>query len=445
MVEGKISEKILKFSLPMIVGNIFQQAYNLVDTIIVGKYIGINALASVGASFAIVVFINSVIIGLSMGVEILLAQYFGAKDFNKYKKVITNSFSFILVFTLIIMTIFLIYIDKILFKFNIPENLIVDTRAYLKIIIYGLVFCFLYNWCNSIIKSLGNSKQPLYFLIISSFINIILDLMFVLKFNLGVRGVAFATIIAQSISALIAVIYVYKKMKPFNFEKEDFKIDKRTSKLVCKYSMLTSIQQSIMNFGILLVQGLVNSFGTTIMAAFAAGVKVDSFAYMPVQDFGNAFSNFVAQNLGAGKKERIKQGIKEVSKIITGFSCIVTVLILFFAENIIKIFVDSQEKTVIALGVEYVRTVAIFYILIGFLFMFYGLYRGLGKINISILLTIISLGTRVILANVLSKSILGATGIWISIPIGWIIADILAIILFRRVFLVNIENKVMLC
>ncbi|KFX54530.1 MATE family efflux transporter [Clostridium botulinum] len=432
MTTGNPSKLIFKFALPMILGNIFQQVYNLVDTIVVGKFVGAHALAAIGSSFSIVVFITSIIIGLAMGANVILAQFYGSNVKDKFKIVSITSFLFIGAVTLVLMILSLNSIDFLLTIFNMPEELIMDSKAYLIIILSGLGFTFIYNLATAMLRSVGDSKRPLYFLIISSIINVILDLVFVINFNLGVKGVALATIIAQGISALLSCIYVYTKLSFIRFTKKDLKLDKDILKLVAKYSILTSIQQSIMNFGILIVQGLVNTFGVTVMAAFAAGVKVDSIAYMPVQDFGNAFSTYVAQNKGAEKFERIKKGIISSVKMIITFCLVTSSLILVFSKNIMLLFVDEKEEEIIKLGVQYISVVAVFYVLIGFLFMFYGLYRGLGMLKISIILTVISLGTRVGLAYVLSATLLGACGIWWSIPIGWALADALGVIVYKK-------------
>lgn len=441
MTTGSPGKLILKFSIPMILGNIFQQIYNLVDSIIVGKFVGADALAAVGSSFAIVVFITSIIIGLTMGVGVILAQFYGAKENKKFKDATVTSFLFIGGVTLCIMIISLIGIDSILKLFNMPNELLNDAKSYLIIIILGLGFTFIYNLATALLRAIGDSKRPLYFLIIASIINVVLDIVFVLGFNLGVLGVAVATIIAQGVSAIISAIYVYKKINFITIKREDIKISKYIFKDVMKYSILTSIQQSIMNFGILIVQGLVNTFGPVVMAAFAAGVKIDSLAYMPVQDFGNAFATFVAQNKGANKIERISAGVKEAIKMIGIFCAVISTLIFMFSKNIMHLFINKNEVEVIDLGVEYLSVVSVFYILIGFLFMFYGLFRGFGILKISIILTIVSLGTRVILAYVLTATSLGASGIWWSIPIGWALADIIGSMYYYKIIKKKIIQK----
>lgn len=432
MTKGKPSKLILYFAFPMILGNIFQQVYNLVDTIVVGKFIGSNALAAVGSSFAIIVFITSIIIGLSMGVSVLLSQFYGAKELEKMKETIITATIVIGFVTIILMIVSLMFIDNILALFNMPQQLIEDSKSYLIIILVGLLFTYVYNLGTALLRAIGDSKRALYFLIISSVINIFLDLIFVINLNLGVKGVALATIIAQGVSAILVVIYISKKVTFIKFTIKDIKFKKESFLLVIRYSVLTSIQQSIMNLGILIVQGLVNSFGVVVMAAFAAAVKIDSFAYMPVQDFGNAFSTYVAQNKGANLEERIIDGIKSAGKVIIIFSIITTSLVLIFSKNLMLLFVNKGESEVIRIGVEYISIVAIFYFLIGFLFMFYGLFRGLGELKTSILLTIASLGTRVILAYILAETILMEKGIWFSVPIGWALADTIGIIFLNK-------------
>lgn len=437
MTKGNPRKLILSFALPMIIGNIFQQVYNLVDTIVVGRFVGINALASVGSSFSIMVFITSIIIGLCMGSGVILSQFYGSKEIEKFKKATISSFVFILTVTVVITVVSLGFIDDILILFNMPVELIVDSKTYLMIIIGGLIFTFFYNISTCLLRAVGDSKSPLYFLVIASIINVVLDLVFVVGFDLGVMGVALATIIAQFVSAILGIVYVYKKLTFLKITKSDLKIDKEIFKITTKYAILTSIQQSIMNFGILLVQGLVNTFGATVMAAFAAGVKIDSLAYMPVQDFGNAFATFVAQNKGADKMDRIKEGVKTSIKTISIFCLVISTSIIIFKEKLIMLFIDNGEAEAIILGAEYISVVAVFYVLIGFLFMFYGLYRGLGYLNMSIILTIISLGTRVIFAYILASTPLGASGIWWSIPLGWVLADIVGFSVYKHKVKVN--------
>lgn len=431
LTKGNETKAIISFAIPLIVGNIFQQLYNVADSIIVGKYIGSSALAAVGSSFTIIVFLTSIILGLCMGASVVFSQCFGAKDEVNLKSSIFTAFIFIGVITIIINLFSIIFADNILNFMNTPEVLFKDVKQYIIIIFYGIGFTFIYNYFCCLLRSMGNSFIPLVFLIVAAIINIVLDIVFITVFNLGIAGAAYATIIAQGVSGIATAIYCFIKLPTVRFKLSDFKIDIKTLKLVANYSVLASIQQSIMNFGILLIQGLVNSFGVSVMAAFAAAVKIDSFAYMPVQDFGNAFSTYIAQNKGANEILRIKKGIKSSFKIITLFCIAISAIVVLFAKNLMTIFISPSEIEIINYGSQYLYIVSAFYFLIGYLFMFYGFYRGIGASKISILLTIISLGLRVGLAYCLSP-IFGVTAIWWAIPIGWLIADIVGISLMRK-------------
>lgn len=422
LTKGNETKAIIYFAIPMIIGNLFQQLYNIADSIIVGKTLGADAFAAVGASFTIMVFLTSIILGLCMGSGVLYSHFFGAKDFNSLKKSINISFFFILLVTLVINVLSFVLLDQLMEVLNIPLEIIIETKTYLKIIFLGIGFTFIYNFFSSVLRSMGNSFIPLMFLIVSAVLNIILDIIFIIPLQMGVAGAAWATVIAQGISGIGVAIYSFIKFPLIRPSKSLFDFDKDIFKKVISYSLLASIQQSIMNFGILMIQGLVNSFGVVVMAAFSAAVKVDSFAYMPVQDFGNAFSTYIAQNEGAGKHERIEKGIKSSVILITLFCFVVSVLVIVFRKQLISIFVSKEEVEIINLGAQYLLIVSSFYFLIGYLFMLYGLYRGRGQVLMSIILTIISLGTRVALAFWLSK-VIGVIGIWWSIPIGWFLAD----------------------
>lgn len=432
MLEGKESKTLIKFAIPMVVGNLFQQLYNVADTIIVGKLIGPNALAAVGSSFSVIVLLTSIILGLCIGSNAVFSYIYGKNDIDKLKNSFFTAFIFIGIVTIIINIMALIFIDEILSFINVPQEILLDSKIYLQIIFYGIGFTSIYNYFAAIMRSIGNSVIPLVFLALSAIINIVLDIVFVLPLQMGIIGAAYATIIAQAISAIGIFLYCVIKVSCISIKRKHIYFSKKILFMIANTSVLSSIQQSIMNFGILMIQGLVNSFGVSVMAAFTAVVKIDNFAYMPLQDFGNAFSTFVAQNRGAGKDKRIHSGIRSAFKIITIYSIIITILILFFARPLLYIFIDKNEVEILNTGIQYLYIVSTFYCLIGYLFMFYGFYRGYGKPEISIVLTIASLGTRVALAYILSAiPQIGITGIWWSIPIGWALADAIGLFLLR--------------
>ena len=415
---------MLLFALPMIAGNILQQFYNIADTFIVGKFLGADALAAVGSSYALMIFLTSILLGLCMGSGALFSIRFGERNEEKLKSSIFVSFFLILAVTVVINIFSFVFINKIINFMRIPENIFKITKDYLWIIFFGIGFTFLYNFFASLLRALGNSVVPLIFLAISAITNIVLDLWFVIELGWGVKGAGGATVIAQGISGVGIAIYTYYKFSWIfsGFSKKFF--SKSILKEISQYSFLTCMQQSIMNLGILMIQGLVNSFGTVIMAAFTVAVKIDSFAYMPVQDFGNSFSTFIAQNYGAGESKRIKEGIKNAIKVSTLFCVFISGIVYIFAEKLMLIFVQPNEIEIIEEGIRYLRIEGVFYWGIGCLFLLYGFFRAIEKPGVSLILTIVSLGTRVVLSYSLAGiPAIGVKGIWWSIPIGWILAD----------------------
>ena len=431
--KGPVVKSMLLFAIPMILGDLLQQCYNIADTLIVGRCLGEKALAAVGSSFTLMTFITSIILGLCMGSSALFSIRFGQKDENGLKEDICASFIFIAAVTVLLNMVAYASLGGLRVFLRVPDEVWGEMREYLFVIFMGIPAVFLYNYFASYLRAIGNSVIPLVFLAVSSLLNIILDLWFVIGFKLGVAGAAQATVIAQYLSGLGIMFYTlicYKRVhaiwKISCLKKE------RISEIV-SFSMLTCIQQSVMNLGILMVQGLVNSFGTVVMAAFAAAVKIDAFAYMPVQDFGNAFSTFIAQNYGAKEKQRIQYGLKAAVRISAIFCIVISTFVFLFAKPLMMIFVDAGETHIIMEGVRYLRIEGAFYIGIGWLFLLYGLYRALSKPGMSVVLTIFSLGTRVVLAYTLSAiPQIGVTGIWWSVPIGWALADIIGFLYYRN-------------
>ena len=421
LTKGPVIKSMLLFAIPMIIGDLLQQCYNIADTLIVGQVLGKNALASVGSSFTLMTFLTSIILGLCMGSGALFSICFGQKDEEKLKENLSASFFFILLISIILNIIAYLSLDCLKVFLNVPDEVWLDMKDYLFIIFTGILAIFLYNYFASYLRAIGNSITPLIFLGLSSFVNIALDLYFVIVLDKGVVGAALATVIAQYLSGIGILFYTFKKYSQIHTIFSFSYLKQERIKEIVSYSILTCLQQSVMNLGILMVQGLVNSFGTVVMAAFAAAVKIDAFAYMPVQDFGNAFSTFIAQNYGAKEDERIKKGLKAAVSISIGFCLVVSLLVFIFAKPLMMIFVN--EIDVIKEGVRYLRIEGSFYLGIGCLFLLYGLYRAIGKPAMSLVLTIISLGTRVLLAYILS-SIVGVIGIWWSVPIGWFLADL---------------------
>ncbi len=430
---GNVRKTMLLFAGPMILGNLLQQCYNIADTLIVGQFLGAGALASVGAAYTLMTFLTSVLIGLCMGSSSLAAFYFGKKDDARTKETVTASFLFIALSSVLLNVMAFAGIDEILALLQIPEELFAMMKEYVRIIFCGIFFVFLYNYFAFNLRAAGNSMTPLLFLGISAGINVALDLIFVVEFHLGIGGAAAATVIAQIFSGVGIGIYTWIK-SPLLFPK-GIRLWKMKDSMpeIVRFSVAASVQQSVMNFGILMIQGLVNSFGTVVMAAFAVAVKIDSFAYMPAQEFANAFSLFISQNNGGGKKERVKQGTKEAIKTSVLFCLAVSVMIFVFAPQFMKLFVNAKESGIIQTGAEYLRIEGSFYCGIGILFLLYGYYRGIGKPGMSVVLTVISLGTRVALAYAFAPMPgFGVYAIWWAIPIGWVLADLTGILYMRR-------------
>lgn len=438
LTKGNVTTTMLRFAVPMILGNVLQQCYNLADTWIVGRFVGSGALAAVGSAYTLMTFLNSLIIGMCMGSGALFSISYGRRDIRKMKEYIVASFVLILGITVAITAVSFVMLDPILNVMQIPEDVYDMMFAYVKIILYGLVFIFLYNYFSFLLRSTGNSVVPLIFLGVSTVLNIILDYIFVAVLDRGVEGAAEATVIAQIISGVGIGIYSMIKEPVLRRQRvetvrEDSRIRIHASVLgeIFSYSAATGVQQSVMNFGILMVQGLVNSFGTAVMAAFAAGVKIDTLAYMPAQEFGNAYSIFISQNYGANEKERIKKGTKSAVFVVLGFCTVISAAVFLLAPRLMGIFISPEETEIIGIGAGYLRIEGACYCGIGILFLLYGYFRAVERPKISLLLTIISLGTRVLLAYAFAP-MLGVGAIWWAIPIGWALADVTGAVLVRR-------------
>ena len=431
LTSGNITSGLWAFAVPLMLGNLIQQFYNLADTWIVGRYIGNIGLAAVGSSYTFMTFLTYIIIGLCLGNSTFISMEYGKKNIEKIRNGIYISFVMILAVTVGIIIIFYGFLDEIIKMLQVPKDTVADMKVYLVYVFIGFFATFIYNYISNVLRAIGNSVIPLIFLGVSVVLNVFLDILFVAVLKMGIMGAAVATVISQYISALGTFGYYFFQYPQLKVRKSDIKWNKSNFKSILSLSGFTCIQQSVMNFGILMVQGLVNSFGTTVMAAFAVAVKIDTLAYMPVQDFGNAFSVFVAQNYGANKVQRINEGIKSAVISIIIFCILVSSAVFVFANDFMKIFVSNNQ--VISVGAEYLRIEGAFYVGIGILFMLYGFYRAVDKPIMSVVLTVISLGTRVILAYVLSAiDFIGVTGIWAAIPIGWFLADLVGLIYMKK-------------
>lgn len=431
MTIGNPSKILFYFALPMVLGNILQQFYNIIDSMIVGNFVGADALAAVGASYPITFVLITVANGCGIGCGVVISQFYGAKLMNKIKTSIFTSIIFISISSFLIMILGVIFSDNILSLMNTPNNIFKDSSNYMKIYFMSVVFLFLYNIINSSFNALGNSKTPLKFLLFSSFLNILLDLLFVVKFNTGVSGAALATLIAQGLSAVLSLFSLLKSLK---YIKCDIKIkifDFSILKSISKIAIPSILQQSIVSIGNLLVQSLVNTYGSIVIAGYAAAVKIDSITILPMSNMSNAVSTFTGQNIGAHKEDRIRCGYKAALIMIGVFCAVIAGILFLFGKNLIGLFVNSAENPgVIAVGTEYMSVVSIFYFFMGLMVITNGILRGSGDMKIFLASTLTNLSTRVIFAYVLAF-LIGVSAIWYAVPLGWIFASTVSVIRYR--------------
>lgn len=423
LTQGPITRNMLLFALPLMLGNLLQQMYNLADAWVVGRFLGPDALAAVGSSYTLMTFLTSILLGLCMGSGAAISMQYGAGQQDRLRRCIFLSLGLIAVLSLVLNGAVYLGMDGILWVLRVPAEIRPLMQDYLAVVFLGILATFLYNYYASLLRAIGNSVVPLVFLAVSAVLNVVLDLGCVVGLGWGVKGAALATVAAQFVSGIGIAVYAWRCFPQLRPRREDCRWDRAALASILNLSVMTSVQQSIMNFGILMVQGLVNSFGPVTMAAFAAAVKIDSFAYLPVQDFGNAFSTFVAQNHGAHQPQRIRQGIRSAGAVSAVFCIVISGLVCVFAAPLMSVFIDPAQTQIIQAGVHYLRIEGACYIGIGVLFLLYGYYRAVERPAMSVVLTIASLGTRVALAYALSATALGVTGIWLSVPIGWALAD----------------------
>ncbi len=433
LTQGSIPKGLLAFALPLILGNLLQQLYNLADTWVVGRFLGEGALAAVGSSYTLMTFLTSILLGLCMGSSVFFAMQFGRKDPARLRTGIFLSFLLIGGLTLALTALVYLALGGILWFLRIPADVLDLTRTYLVWVFAGIPATFLYNYFANLLRAVGDSVTPLLFLGVSVVGNIGLDLLFVIPLQMGVMGAALATVLAQYAAGVGLALRTWQTYPDLRVRPEDRRWDRGILRQLGSLSFFTCLQQSVMNFGILMVQGLVNSFGSVVMAAFAVAVKIDTLAYMPVQDFGNAYSTFVAQNYGAGKRERIRSGTKWALFWVVVFCLVIGGLVCLLAPKLLALFVGREATEVIAVGTGYLRIEGAFYLGIGILFLLYGYFRAVDRPAVSLILTICSLGTRVALAYLLSAHpAIGVTGIWAAIPIGWFFADSVGAVLWRK-------------
>lgn len=429
MTKGSAAKLILAFTIPMFIGNVFQQLYNMVDSVVVGRYVGPGALAAVGTSSPIIFFLISLVMGLTMGSGIIISQFFGAQQMGQVRRAASTALIFQTVCGLLLSVVGFLLSRPLLSLLRTPPEIINDSVAYMRIYFSGLIFMFTYNTLSGILRALGDSKTPLYFLAIAAVTNTVLDVFFVARLGWGVAGVAWATLIAQALSSLLCVYYITRRVPVLQFSREEFVFDREMFKMMAKIGIPSSVQQSVVSMGMMAVQGLINSFGSVTMAAYTAAARLDSFAMMPVQNFGMALSSFAGQNIGAGRLDRVHQGLRATLAMVIGACVTVSLLVFLFGPQLIQIFISADQAEVISRGVEYMRTVSIFYAVFSVMIVTSGLLRGAGDTVVTMATSLFDLGTRVVAAYWLTTiPALGYRGIWWSIPIGWSVSAVIPVV-----------------
>lgn len=419
MTKGNIPKQLIGFSIPLVLGNLFQLTYNAVDSIVVGKFAGTNALAAVGTANPVMNIVILGITGLCIGSSVLMSEFFGSKKYEELKREVATTLIFGCFFSFIIVILGAIFSKEILDLLDVPNEILDSAVIYLRIIFFGMPFTYLYNAVSAAMRSVGDSKTPIKFLAFASVLNGCIDLIFVGIFKMGVVGAALSTDIAEASSAILCIIYVYRKVPMLRLKISDFKIDKKLLKLTLQNGSITALQQSCNPIGKLLIQGVINNLGVGAIAAFNAVSRVDDFAFTPEQSISNGMMTFIAQNRGSRNGKRIKDGFKIGMIIEFCYWVIICIAILIFKELIMNLFASGDDNNIISIGASYLSLMAFFYILPGFTNGLQGFFRGMGNMNITLISTIIQISTRVIFVFILVPG-MGIKAVAYASLIGWI-------------------------
>lgn len=432
MTIGNPFKILWTFSLPMLLSSLFQQLYNIVDSIVAGKFIGVNALAAVGASYPITALFIAVAVGSSMGCSVVVAQIFGSKKYTTMKSAISTAIISLTSLSIILTILGSVFCKPLMRLLHTPENIFSDSALYLQIYISGIIFLFLYNTATAIFNGLGDSKTPLYLLIFSSIFNIILDLVFVITFKMGVSGVAWATFIAQGLSSILAIVCLIMRLRKIEVTEKYPYFSSYILKRISRIAIPSIMQQSFISIGQICVQGLVNSYGAIVVAGYSAAFRVHTIALTSMSTMSSALSSFTAQNIGAKKISRVREGYKAAVAITLSICGGILILFLILAPKLIGLFVDSSESIdVINVGTEFLRTLAPFYLVVGLKMVCDGVLRGAGAMKDFMFATFSDLILRVALSFILA-SIIGYSGIWWAFPLGWIIGTALSVYFYYK-------------
>ncbi len=429
---GKPQKVIFEFCLPLFLSIVFQQLYNIADSFVAGKFISEDALAAVGNSYEITLIFIAFAFGCNMGCSVLASRLFGAKEYTKLKSAINTSIVSTIATCVILMTIGLISMDGLLRLINTPSNILADSALYLDIYVYGLPFLFLYNLATGIFSALGDSKTPFIFLAFSSTANIFMDILFVTQLHMGVDGVAWATFICQGISAILALVVVFKRLKTIKVEEKPQFFVPSLFKQFLSVAVPSTMQQSFISVGNIILQSIINGFGSSVVAGYAAAVKLNNLVITSFTTIGNGISNYTAQNLGAQKLKRISDGWKAGVKMVEIISIPFIILYVLLSNQLLTLFMDNPSLEALKTGREFLRIVAPFYVIVCIKMVSDGTLKGAGLMKYFMISTFTDLILRVVIAFLLSRTALQSTGIWLSWPIGWIIGTILSVIFYRK-------------
>lgn len=418
------------FAMPMLIGSLFQQLYNTADSIIVGRFIGKEAMAAVSGANPIMFLLVAALMGVSLGFSILVSQFYGSGDLKKVKATIDTTYILLFIGSILISILGIVFGGPMLKLMNTPESVFAQSKLYLTIIFSGILFSAGYNSVSAILRGLGDSVTPLYFLIIATILNIVLDLTFIVVLRMGVEGVALATIMAQAVSFIISIIYLNKKHEVLKFKIKGIVYDNKIFKDGLRLGLPSGIQQMLFSIGNMTLQFLVNSYGTSAMAAFGAGLRIENFISLPIMNLGSAVSTFVAQNIGAGENERVKKGIRESIKMTLVLAVTVIALILLFRENLIALF--NTDKDVIKIGSSYLFIIGPFFLFIGTSFVLSSAMKGAGDSMFALISSIVSLWLGRLPASYMLSKFFGTDGIWMGIPFGWTLGLIVTVIYYKK-------------
>ena len=431
MTTGSEMKHIVSFTLPLLAGNLFQQLYNIVDSVIVGKHLGANALAAVGATGSMTYLFYSLCIGLSIGAGILISQSFGAGKKREVKVLIVNSAYAAIIFGILISVVSFLLAEPLLRLLRTPESLMDMAVEYMRIACVGTISVAVYNWINAVMRALGDSKTPLYFLVAASIINVVLDIVFVMFLEMGVAGAAYATIIAQTVSAAGCIVFAFLKVKFFRFGRKTLEFDGGAFIKCVRTGVPIALQNSMISVSMIYLQSVANSFGETVMAAYTATMRVEQIIHQPFSSLGTALSTFTGKNMGAGKLERTVKGYGRSMKLTIAFSLLMLAVFMVFSEKIMWVFVDEQE--VIEIGAKALKLSAFFYIPLGTIHVTRGLLNGAGDVGYAMINGFVEVIGRIGFAILLVQlDIIGMWAVWTTTCLTWVLTGIMSFIRYKQ-------------